>query len=140
MLNLNNNDNSVHYLYLLQKPHSRGCRTYSHSVRYYSLVIYVEVPETSGLDISILSSPVVTLGRYRGLSSDSQAPEWTRLPTGISFEIRQPRTAIADVFMEIAFWPENTVIVRTLTSHCNHSMYHSYAHPERLISHHDRLG
>lgn len=87
-------------------------------------MIYVDVPETSGLHVSTLSSPVVTLGCYRGLSSDSQAPQWTRMPPGISFEIRQPRKAIADVFMEIAFWPENVTTVRTLTSLCNHSITH----------------
>ena len=87
-------------------------------------MIYDDVPETSGLDISTLSNPVVTLGCYRGLSSDSQAPEWTRMPPGISFEIRQPRKAIADVFEELAFWPENVATVRTLTSLCNHSITH----------------
>ena len=43
---------------------------------------------------------------------------------GISFEIRHPHKAIAAVFVEIAFWPENVTTVRTLTSLCNHSITH----------------
>ena len=78
--------------------------------------VYVEIPETSGLNVSCLSSPVVTLGRYEGLLSDATAPEWTRMPTGIPFEIRQPRTAMLDVFDELAFWPENCAVVSTFFS------------------------
>ena len=77
----------------------------------YNLMIYVEVPDTSDLDVSHLSSPVATLGRYKGLSSDAKAPEWTRMPTGIPIELRQPRDAIAAVFAELAFWPENAAVV-----------------------------
>jgi hypothetical protein len=80
----------------------------------YNLVLYVEVPETSGLDVAWFSSPVVTLGRYKGLSTDTEAPDWTRMPTGVPIELRQPRNAIADVFSELAFWPENAAVVCTL--------------------------
>ena len=83
----------------------------SRNITVHNLVIYVEIPETSGLDVSCLSSPVVTLGRYEGLSSDATAPEWTRMPTGIPFEIRQPCTAMLDVFEELPFWPENCAVV-----------------------------
>lgn len=58
---------------------------------------------------------MVTLGRYEGLSSDAGAPDWTRMPTGIAVELRQPCYAIADVFAELAFWPENNEIVCKLT-------------------------
>lgn len=79
-------------------------------------MVYVEVPDTSGLDVSHLSSPVVTLGRYEGLSSDTEAPEWTRMPIGVPVELRQPRDTMADVFAELAFWPENAAVVCTFTS------------------------
>ena len=88
----------------------------SRSITVHNLIIYVEIPETSGLDVSCLSSPVVTLGRYEGLSSDATAPEWTRMPTRIPFEIRQPCTAMLDVFDELAFWPENCAVVSTFFS------------------------
>jgi hypothetical protein len=83
----------------------------------YKLVMYVEVPESSGLHISNLSSPIVTLGHYEGLSSDIDAPEWTRMPPGIPVSLRQPRDAIADVFAELAFWPENVSVVCIFASH-----------------------
>lgn len=77
----------------------------------YRLILHVNVPETSGVDVAHLSSPVVTLGRYDGHFRDSNAPAWTSLTMGAIVELRQPRTAIADVFAELAFWPENTYTV-----------------------------
>ena len=82
----------------------------------YNLVLYVQIPETSGLDVSLFSSPVVTLGRYEGLSSDTEAPNWTWIPTGIPVEFRQPRNAMAAVFAELAFWPENAAVVSPFVS------------------------
>ena len=78
----------------------------------YDLILYAEVPETSGIDIAHLSSPIVTLGRHEGHCSDADAPEWTHVTAGISFEIRQPCSSMAAVFTEIAFWPENAGTVR----------------------------
>lgn len=77
----------------------------------YNLSLYVEVPELAGIDIAHLSSPIVTLGRYEGHHLDVDAPEWTRIASGTTFEIRQPCGSMADVFTEIAFWPENADIV-----------------------------
>ena len=77
-------------------------------------MLYVEIPETSGLDIAYLSSPIVTMGCYDGDSSDFDAPNWTTMSPGIPFELRQPRTAMANVFQELAFWPENTGIVHSI--------------------------
>lgn len=74
-------------------------------------MLYAEVPETSMLHISHLNSPMVTLGRYEGLSSDGYAPAWTCIPIGVPFELRQPRFAIARVFAELAMWPENAGVV-----------------------------
>jgi hypothetical protein len=77
-------------------------------------MLYANVPEASGADVAYLSSPVVTLGRYDGHFRDSNAPGWTRLTTGVTVEVRQPSAAIAEVFAELAFWPENVYIVRHL--------------------------
>ena len=74
-------------------------------------MLYANVPEASGVDVAHLSSPVVTLGRYDGQFTDSNAPGWTRLTPGVTIELRQPSTAVAEVFAEIAWWPENTHIV-----------------------------
>jgi hypothetical protein len=98
-------------IFILLQINHKGTRTTAHN-----LVIYVEIPETSGLDVSCFSSPVVTLGRYVGLSTDVEAPEWTRIPPGIPIQLRQPRGAIAAVFAELAFWPENAAVVRTFSS------------------------
>jgi hypothetical protein len=77
----------------------------------YNLVLYVETPAGSHVDTSFLSSPLATLGRYQGLSSDPEAPEWTRMRSETPIVFRQPRGAMAEVFMIIAFWPENATIV-----------------------------
>jgi hypothetical protein len=77
----------------------------------YRLMLYVNVPETSGVDVTYISSPVVTLSRYDGHFRDSNAPGWTSLRMGMTVELRQPSAAIADVFAELAFWPENVAHV-----------------------------
>lgn len=94
----------------------------------YSLMIYIEVPETSGIDVAHLSSPIATLGCYDGHFSDTDAPEWTRITIGVPFDIRQPAHSIADVFTEISLWPENAGTVRhfplwsmTIPYHACHS-------------------
>lgn len=70
-------------------------------------MLYANVPEASGVDIEYMSSPVVTLGRYDGLFTDSGAPAWTHLRPGVTVELRQPGAAVGAVFEEITFWPEN---------------------------------
>lgn len=77
-------------------------------------MLYATVPEASGVDVAYLSSPVVTLGRYDGYFSESNAPGWTRLTVGTLVELQQPGKTVADVFAEIAFWPENARYVRKL--------------------------
>ena len=79
-------------------------------------MLYVNVPETSGIDVTHISSPVVTLGRYNGHFDDSNAPRWTKLTVGTVIDIRQPSNAVADLFEELAFWPENNHIVCRLCS------------------------
>jgi len=77
-------------------------------------MIYVEAPETSGIDVAHLSSPIATLGCYDGHCSHKHAPDWTRIPIGVPFDIRQPCHSIANVFSEIAMWPENTAVLHVL--------------------------
>lgn len=70
-------------------------------------MIYVDVPESSGIDINYLSSPVATLSRYEDSAFDVQVPQWTRITPGIPLELRQSRGNIAKIFAKIALWEEN---------------------------------
>lgn len=36
--------------------------------------MYCDIPESLGIDISHLMSPIVTLGYYEGLAEDEEAP------------------------------------------------------------------
>ena len=88
-------------------------------------MLYVDVPETSGIDVTYFSSPVVTLGCYEGHFNDFKAPRWTKLTMGTVIELRQPSTAVADLFMELAFWPENNHIVCRFPALSNFAMSYS---------------
>lgn len=76
----------------------------------YSLVMHVDVPVASGLPAKYLSSAIVTLGAFEGPALDDDAPSWTRIPSGMAFEIRQPRVGIALLFAELSMWPENVAV------------------------------
>jgi len=78
----------------------------------YNLMIYAEASPTSDLPLAYTVSPLATLGRYEGLATDEDAPAWTRIAVGHPFELRQPREAIAEVFSELAWWPENCSVRR----------------------------
>jgi hypothetical protein len=77
----------------------------------FNLILYVETPDSSGIDRSYLSSPLVTLGHYEGLQTDADAPEWVRMTPGRPLQFRQPRGAMAEVMGTVALWIENTRIV-----------------------------
>src|SRR6202044_2193882 len=68
----------------------------------YRLMLYVEVPEMSGIDVTHLISPIATLGCYEGHFSDFHTLKWTRMLPGIPVELQQPCNAMADVFAELA--------------------------------------
>ena len=54
-------------------------------------MMYCDVPESSGIDVSHLSSPIVTLDYYEGLAEDEDAPPWCcRMHTGNIFKFKQP--------------------------------------------------
>ena len=53
----------------------------------------------------------MTLSCYDGHFDDSKAPGWTKLTLGTVVELRQPSTAVAALFLELAFWSENAHIV-----------------------------
>lgn len=73
----------------------------------YTLKMHVHIPALSGLPAEYLTSAIVTLGAYEGRSFHDDAPSWTRIPSGLAFEIRQPRVGVAYVFAELSMWPEN---------------------------------
>ena len=68
----------------------------------YSLMMYVEVPESSGLDLAHLFSPIVTITRYEGDSGDANAPHWTCIPPCRIFDFHQPRHVVAELFFKLA--------------------------------------
>lgn len=76
----------------------------------YRLILHVEIPDTSNIDLSFQSSPLVTLGYYEGLNSDPESPEWTHLHAGWPIRFRQPQGAMAEVFHKLAFWNENSMV------------------------------
>lgn len=91
----------------------------------YNLSLYVDVPESSGIDIALLCSPIVTLAHYEGCSSESDdAPKWTQMPTGVTFEFRQPRFGIAELFFKLALLKPNSENVSIfLSCHCYHKTH-----------------
>jgi hypothetical protein len=78
----------------------------------YSLYLAVDVPPVTGIDSAHLRSPLLTIGCFNGLNTDPDAPAWSRLAPRQRFEFRQPRGAIAELFSALAFWRENSSIVR----------------------------
>lgn len=73
----------------------------------YSLMLYVEVPESSGLDLAHLFSPIVTIARYLGDSADINAPQWTCMPRQMIFDFHQPRHIVAELFFKLALSADN---------------------------------
>lgn len=75
-------------------------------------MLYCDVPESSGLDVSHLSSPIVTLAHYEGLTTDDEAPAWCRIEPAAVFEFKQPQAGMAELFVELASLTENRASVR----------------------------
>jgi hypothetical protein len=73
----------------------------------YSLMLYVEIPESSGLDLAHSFSPVATIARYEGDSADINAPMWTCIPPQRIFEFYQRRHNIAEIFFKLAVSADN---------------------------------
>jgi hypothetical protein len=71
-------------------------------------MLYVEIPESSGLDLAHLFSPVVTIARYEGDSADISAPMWTCIPPQKIFEFHQRRHSIAEFFFKLAASADNS--------------------------------
>ena len=66
-------------------------------------MMYCDVPESLGINVSHLSSPIVTVGYYEGLAEDGDAPAWCRrIQTGDIFEFKQPRLDIVELFFKFA--------------------------------------
>jgi hypothetical protein len=71
-------------------------------------MMYVEVPESSGLDLAHLFSPIVTVARYEGDSADIHAPPWTCIPPQKVFYFHQPRHTVVELFSKLAFSAVNS--------------------------------
>lgn len=80
-------------------------------------MIYAAIPETSGIDVASLLSPVATLASYQGSSSNVLAPQWTRITPGVPLELRQDRGSMARTFATIAFWGENKQFVSAIRTY-----------------------
>lgn len=79
----------------------------------YTLKMHVDIPAASGLPAAYLTSAIVTLGAFEGRAVHDDAPSWTRIPAGMTFEIRQPRVGMAFLFAELSMWPENIAVAST---------------------------
>ena len=65
--------------------------------------MYCDIPESSGVDISHRSSPIVRLGYYEGLAGDKDAPAWCcQIQVGNIFEFKQPQLDMAELFFKFA--------------------------------------
>ena len=65
--------------------------------------MYCDVPESSGINVSNLSSPIVMVGYYEELAEDRDAPVWChQIQTGDIFEFKQPRLDIVELFFKFA--------------------------------------
>ena len=54
-------------------------------------MMYYDIPESSGINVSHLSSPIVMVGYYKGLAEDGDAPAWCHwIQTSDIFEFKQP--------------------------------------------------
>jgi hypothetical protein len=82
----------------------------------YSLVLYVEIPESSGLDLAHLFSPIVTVAHYEGDSADLCAPPWTNIPPQTIFDFHQPRFAVAELFFRLASTTGNSGLTPCVSS------------------------
>lgn len=70
-------------------------------------MLYATLPESSGVHVGYIMSPVVVLSRYEGgANPGAYRPFWTGIPAGVSVELRQFRLAIADIFVKIAPFQE----------------------------------
>jgi hypothetical protein len=74
----------------------------------YNLMMYVEVPESSGLDLAHLFSPIVTIAHYGGDSADADAPSWTCIPPHKIFDFHQPRHVAVELFFKLALSKDNS--------------------------------
>ena len=96
---------------------------YTKYVFAYSLMLYVEVPESSGLDLIHLFSLIVTIARYEGDSADRDASMWTCIPPHKIFKFHQSHHGIADIFFRLALSEDNsTASVSSFLFIKNHSL------------------
>ena len=72
-------------------------------IKAYSLMMYSDVSESLGIDVSHLISLIVMLGYYEGLGEDKDALAWCCwIQTGNIFEFKQPQLDMAELFFKPA--------------------------------------
>lgn len=72
-------------------------------IKAYRLMMYCDIPESSGINVNHLSSPIVMIGYYEGLAADDDAPVWCRrLQPGNIFGFKQPHLDMAELFFKFA--------------------------------------
>ena len=76
----------------------------------YNLMMYVEVPESSGLNLAHLFSPIVTIAHYEGDSADANAPPWTCIPLREIFDFHQPPHVAVELFFKLALSTDDSAL------------------------------
>jgi hypothetical protein len=99
---------------------------YGDPVTLFSLFLAVDIPESSGINPALLSSPLAAFATFECHSlvanmpppTDLVLPAWGQMVPKWPLLFRQPRGAMAEVFASLAFWGDNYISVR-LSSLCN---------------------
>lgn len=71
-------------------------------IKSYKLMLYCDIPESSGIDVAHRSSPIINIAHYKGLNTDDDAPDWCNIRPGAIFEFQQPQYDIAELFVRFA--------------------------------------
>ena len=82
----------------------------------YSLMLYVEILESLGLDLAHLFSPIVTIAHYEGDSADLCALPWTNILLQTIFDFHQPCFAVAELFFKLASTMGNSGLTPCVSS------------------------
>ena len=99
----------------------------------FTLFMWAEAPANSLFAPHDRKSPLATLGEYVGWNWESGAPQWTRLFPGVAYTICQPHHLMAEIFRELAEWPEEKW-VRILCFSLQ-----SFTHLKSKQLHHDKM-
>ena len=80
-------------------------------------MMYCDIPESLGINVSHLSSPIVMVGYHEGLAKDGDAPAWHhQIQTGDIFEFKQPQPDIAELFFKFAKSTKNDTLKNAIVN------------------------